>query len=84
MSKEPQNMNGLVAQGPEIIRSSEASSKKMLEICQRVRDCYSAEYAKASWWNKFKIRLKMHRETRKEIGNLAPPHALYINKAGRP
>ncbi len=57
-------------------RFSEAYRKKAEEIRLRVRDKYAVEYAKASLWDKLKIKVKIAREISKEMKALDPSHWL--------
>jgi hypothetical protein len=67
---------------PDLLRREIAvpSREKMLEIRKRILARYKAELAKAPWWKKFWIRLKMHDEFKRELTNAPSPHSLYATK----
>jgi hypothetical protein len=56
------------------------SKEKTLEIRERVRARYEGELARAPWWKKFLIQLKMFREFKRELMNSPSPHSLYATK----
>jgi hypothetical protein len=76
-------MTRIVASGRDNILRSEGYAKRVVEIRREVQQRHAAELAGVSWWKRFMLRAKIEREIRREVENLAPPHALYIKREGQ-
>jgi hypothetical protein len=71
-----------VANGEQIIRTSDGYIRKIVAIQQEVAKKYAAEFTGASFLGKIALWWKMKLEIRQEIRQLTPPHALYLAKDG--
>jgi hypothetical protein len=61
-----------------MIRKSEEFKTKEKEIRKRISEFHQEAWAKATWWRKLFIRIKIEKQIRKELDLLIPPHGLYF------
>lgn len=78
MKRNPEK-NRFVANGEEMIRSSETYRKKEEEIRNRIYGETLQEWILTPWWKKPLLKWRIERGIRKELDRLAPPDALYLS-----
>jgi hypothetical protein len=69
----------LIANGRDLILSSENYAQKEAEIRKRVNEETLWEWSLSPWWQKPFLKWKMKRRIQRELDRLAPPDALYLH-----
>ena len=75
------NKDKIVADGQQRIQKTEEYQRKASEIRTSIKEKYRTEIAQSSFFKRVILSLKMQREIRREIQELAPDRALYLTRA---